>query len=114
MNNLAYLLAETGDDLDQALKLAQQAINGGSTQPYFEDTLGFIYLRKGKNDKAMQIFDQLVRNFPREPIFSYHLGMTYFQMGDRTRAKALLTKTLQLRPPKDVETGASDLIGRLN
>ncbi len=114
MNNLAYLLAETGDDLDQALKLAQQAINGESMQPYFEDTLGYIYLRKGKNDKAMQIFDQLVRSFPREPIFSYHLGMTYFQMGDRTRAKAILTKTLQLRPPKDVETGASDLIGRLN
>jgi tetratricopeptide (TPR) repeat protein len=114
MNNLAFLLAETGDDLDQALKLAQEAINGGSTQPYFEDTLGYIYLRKGKNDQAMQIFDQLVRSFPREPIFSYHLGMTYFQMGDRTRAKAILTKTLQMRPPKDVETGASDLIARLN
>jgi Flp pilus assembly protein TadD len=114
MNNLAYLLAETGDNLDQALKLSQQAVNGGPKEPYFQDTLGFVYLRKGKNDQAMQIFDQLVRGFPNEPVFAYHLGMTYFQMGDRARAKALLTKTLQLRPPKDVETGASDLISRLN
>ncbi len=113
MNNLAYLLAETGDDLDQALKLAQQAV-AGSKEPYFEDTLGFIYLRKGKNDQAIQIFDQLVHGFPNEPIFTYHLGMTYFQMGERARAKAMLTKTLQLRPPKDVETGATDLISRLN
>jgi Flp pilus assembly protein TadD len=114
MNNLAYLLAETGDNLDQALKLSQQAVNGGPREPYFQDTLGFVYLRKGKNDQAMQIFDQLVRGFPNEPVFAYHLGMTYFQMGDRARAKAILTKTLQLRPPKDVETGASDLISRLN
>lgn len=114
MNNLAFLLAETGDDLDQALKLAQQAVAGGTQQPYFEDTLGYIYLRKGKNDEAMQIFDQLVRSFPSEPVFAYHLGMTYFQMGERARAKAILTKTLQLRPPKDVQTGASDLISRLN
>jgi tetratricopeptide (TPR) repeat protein len=114
MNNLAYLLAETGDDLDQALQLARQAVNGGSKEPYFEDTLGFVYLRKGQNDEAAQIFDRLVRSHPGEPIFTYHLGMTYFQMGDRARAKAILTKTLQLRPPKDVATGATDLIGRLN
>jgi len=114
MNNLAFLLAETGDDLDQALKLAQQAVAGGSQQPYFEDTLGYIYLRKGKTDEAMQIFNQLVKSFPAEPVFAYHLGMTYFQMGDRSRAKAILAKTLQLRPPKDVQTGASDLMNRLN
>jgi len=113
MNNLAYLLAETGDNLDQALKLAQQAVDGGA-QPYFEDTLGFVYLKKGKNDEAVQVFDQLVRKYPLEPVFAYHLGMTYFQMGDRTRAKAILTKTLQLRPPKDVETGATNLISKLN
>lgn len=113
MNNLAYLLAETGDNLDQALKLAQQAVNGGA-QPYFEDTLGFVYLKKGKNDEAVQIFEKLVHDSPREPMFTYHLGMTYFQMGDRTRAKAVLTKTLQLRPPKDVETGATNLISKLN
>ena len=54
MNNLAYLLAETGDNLDQALKLSQQAA-AGDREPYFQDTLGFVYLRKGKNDQAMQI-----------------------------------------------------------
>jgi predicted Zn-dependent protease len=71
-------------------------------------------LRKGKTDEAMQIFNQLVKSFPAEPVFAYHLGMTYFQMGDRSRAKAILAKTLQLRPPKDVQTGASDLMNRLN
>jgi tetratricopeptide (TPR) repeat protein len=114
MNNLAYLLAETGDDLDQALKLARQAANKSAGEPYFSDTLAYIYLRKDQNEEALQIFERLVRGYPNEPIFLYHLGMTYFQKGDVRNAKATLTHALQLRPPKDVETGITDLMTRIN
>jgi tetratricopeptide (TPR) repeat protein len=114
MNNLAFLLAKTSDDLEAALKLARTAVNKAPQEPYFEDTLAFIYLKKGQNVEAMQIFNRLTRSFPNEPIFTYHLGMTYFQMGNRVKAKATLTRALQQRPPKDVETGVSDLISRIN
>jgi tetratricopeptide (TPR) repeat protein len=114
MNNLAFLLAQTGDDLDQALKLARMAVDKGPKEPFFNDTLAFVYLKKGQKDDAMQIFNRLVRNYPNEPIFTYHLGMTYFQMGDRAKAKAILARALQLRPSKDVESGVTDLISRIN
>jgi len=114
MNNLAFLLAKNGDDLDGALKLSQTAVHKAPREPYFEDTLAFVYLKKGQNDEAMQIFNRLARSYPNEPIFTYHLGMAYFQMGDRAKAKATLTRALQLRPPKDVETGVTDLISRIN
>lgn len=114
MNNLAFLLAKTGDDLDEALKLSQTAVNKAPREPYFEDTLAFIYLKKGQNDQAVQIFNRLARSYPNEAIFTYHLGMAYFQMGDRAKAKAILTRALRLRPPKDVETGVNDLMSRIN
>ena len=114
MNNLAFLLAKNGDDLDEALKLSKTAVNKAPRQPYFEDTLAFIYLKKGQNEEAMQIFNRLARSYPNEPIFTYHLGMAYFQMGDRAKAKAILTRALRLRPSKEVEAGVTDLISRIN
>ena len=90
MNNLAYLLAETGDSLDEAVKLARDAVNEAPNDPVFQDTLGFVYLKRDQNDDALHIFGRLIRRFPNDPVCVYHTGMACFQMGDRARAKTLL------------------------
>ena len=58
MNNLAFLLAETGESLDEALKLARQAVGKEPNNPAFLDTLGFVYLKRDKNDDAIDIFNK--------------------------------------------------------
>jgi hypothetical protein len=40
--------------------------------------------------------------------------MAWYQKGDRGRAKMLLSHALELRPAKDIESGATDLLSRLN
>ncbi|MGA2882848.1 MAG: tetratricopeptide repeat protein [Bryobacteraceae bacterium] len=114
MNNLAYLLAETGDSLDEAVKLARDAVSQAPTNPVFLDTLGFVYLKRDQNDDALDIFGRLIRRYPNDPACAYHTGMAWYQKGDRARAKTLLSHALELRPPKDIQAGANDLLNRIN
>jgi tetratricopeptide (TPR) repeat protein len=114
MNNLAYLLAETGDSLDEALKLARQAVQAAPAQPTFADTLGLVYLKKDQNDDALEIFNNLVRKFPDDPTIAFHTGLAWYQKGQMSKAKTELTRALQRRPSKEIETSATDLLGRLN
>jgi tetratricopeptide (TPR) repeat protein len=114
MNNLAYLLAQTGDSLDEAVKLARKAVSKAPNNPAFLDTLGYVYLKRDQNDDALDIFSNLIRKYPDDPACAYHTGMAWFQKGDRARAKTLLSHALELRPPKDIESGATDLLSRVN
>jgi len=114
MNNLAYLLADTGDSLEEALRLARKAVEKAPTNAAFQDTLGYIYLKKDQNDDALEVFNGLLRKFPDEPMCHYHLGMAWYQKGDRSRAKIELTKALDLNPSKEIETGVKGLLDRLN
>lgn len=114
MNNLAYLLAETGDSLDEAVKLARAAVDQAPNNPVFLDTLGYVYLKRDQNDDALEIFGRLIRRYPDDPACAYHTAIAWYQKGDRARAKALLSHALDLRPPKEIETGVNDLLNRMN
>jgi len=112
MNNLAYLLAQTGDSLDEALKLARKAVSQAPNNPAFLDTLGYVYLKRDQNDDALDIFDHLIRKYPDDPACAYHTGMAWYQKGDRARAKTLLAHALELRPSKAVSYTHLDVYKR--
>lgn len=114
LNNLAYLLAQTGDSLDEAVTLARKAVSKAPNNPAFLDTLGYVYLKRDQDDDALAIFSNLIRKYPDDPACAYHTGMAWFQKGDRARAKTLLSHALELRPAKDIESGATDLLSRIN
>ena len=46
-NNLAWMYAETGENLDMALQLAQAAARRLPNIPAIQDTLGWIHHKKG-------------------------------------------------------------------
>ena len=51
LNNLAYLLAR--DNPDEAVKLAQQAVELAPENADVQDTLGWVYYRKGLYSAAL-------------------------------------------------------------
>lgn len=54
-NNLAWLIAEnTNGNLDEALTLAQGAVNQSPKTPEFYDTLGWVYFKKGLYSPAIE------------------------------------------------------------
>ena len=112
-NNLAYLLAETGSDLERALALARRSVEKAPGQPNFADTLGWIYLKKGMPDSALQVFQGLVRQNPKNPTFRYHLAVTLLQKGDKVRARSELQQALANQPRPEQEQKIRELIKQI-
>jgi tetratricopeptide (TPR) repeat protein len=53
-NNLAWIIAENGGNLDEALQLATLAVTKSPRSAGFYDTLGWVYLKKGLNSPAIE------------------------------------------------------------
>ena len=103
MNNLAYLLAENGGSLDEALTLAQHAQQLLPNLGEVTDTVGWIYLKKGLADDAIAAFDEAVRKRPESSTFHFHLGMALAQKGDPFAAATQLKEALRLCNPLEEE-----------
>jgi tetratricopeptide (TPR) repeat protein len=113
LNNLAYLLAETGGDLNDALTKVQRAKQVRADLPEISDTLGWIYLKKGLADNAIDVFKDLVAKQPHQSTYRFHLGMAYSQKGDRTKAMEQLKEALKFNPPPDEKGKIQALITKL-
>ncbi|MCS7314651.1 MAG: tetratricopeptide repeat protein [Bryobacterales bacterium] len=113
LNNLAYLLAERGGDLDRALMLAQRARQKLPHDNNVADTLGWIYIRKNLADQAIEIFRELTRKEPNNPTFHYHYGMALYQKGDRPGARQALQTALRNKPSPEEAARIRELLGKL-
>jgi tetratricopeptide (TPR) repeat protein len=114
MNDLAYLIAETGGSLPEARKLAQAAVRKQPRQAGFMDTLGWIYQKAGQTDSALEVFDNLTRREPRNPLYQYHLAVSLAQKGDRARARETLTAALALKPDGNLDSDIRQLLTKVN
>ena len=101
LNNLAFIKAEEGQDLDEALTMAQRARQGLPNSPDVMDTLGWIYLKKNLSDDAIRTFKQLVTSAPNSASYHYHYGMALLQKGDKPSAKKELETAIRFNPSKD-------------
>jgi tetratricopeptide (TPR) repeat protein len=113
MNNLAFALAETGTDLDQALSMAEKAQRKIPNNPGISDTLAWVYARKGLNDSAIQILTGLVKKYPDQPAFRYHLGVALLQKGQTAAAKAEFVISLSKNPPKAMAEKVKQIIAKI-
>jgi len=113
LNNLAFLLAETGGDLDDAMTKATRAKQLLPTLLEVSDTLGWIYLKKNLPDNAIDIFKELVAKQPAQSTYHFHLGMAYSQKGDKSKALDQLREALKYNPAKEERERIEQLITRL-
>ncbi len=101
LNNRAYFLAETGNNPDEAVRLAQTALQKTPDNPFILDTLALSYAQKKMGDDAFQILQPLVVNYPNEPMFRYHLAMALVLRGEKAAARKELEGSLNKHPSKD-------------
>ena len=97
-NNLAWLYAENGGNIDQATDLAQMAKSQAPEQPAFNDTLGWIYYKKDLVEQAVPLFEQSLEKDPDNAMTHYHLGMAFAKAGEDSKAITELKKALTLDP----------------
>ena len=105
-NNLAFMYAESGKDLDTALKLAQTAKAALPDRPDVNDTLGWVYYKKGLYSIALPPLLESIGKDPKNPTYHYHVGMTYAALGDPEKARASFEKSLSLNSTR---SGADDV-----
>jgi putative PEP-CTERM system TPR-repeat lipoprotein len=94
-NNLAWMYAEAGR-LDEALKLATLATEQ-LKRPEADDTLGWVYYRKGLGQHAISAFERAVSKAPDNPIYHYHLGLAQLKEGHDAEGRAALKRALGLK-----------------
>jgi tetratricopeptide (TPR) repeat protein len=81
-NNLAYLLAESGGDLDRALELAQEAKEQLPDDANAADTLGWVLVKRGVPSAAIGYLEEAAKGFPEnafeaQGIVRNHLAVAY-------------------------------------
>jgi len=101
MNNLGAELATS--DPDEALNFAQRALELAPGNPAVQDTLGWIYYRKGIYSTAARYLKSAVEAEPN-PRRRYHLALCYLKTGE-PRLGAELLRTVMREDPTLVQPG---------
>ena len=92
LNNLAYSLVAA--DPDEASKLAQRAVELAPDNATVQDTLGWVYCRKGNYSMALTCLKTAVAK-ERTPRREFHLAVCYLKSGNKELGEKLLQKALQ-------------------
>lgn len=97
-NNLAYLFAEKGENLDRALDLAQEAKALMPDDPNTADTLGWVLFRRGVPSAAIGYLKEAAAGTRQGDanlgLIRYHLAQAYEASGDKANAKRAAEQAL--------------------
>jgi tetratricopeptide (TPR) repeat protein len=97
-NNLAYLLAESGQNLDRALDLAKEAKTQLPENASVADTLGWVLFKRGVPSAAISYLKEAEAgtdpNDASIGIVRYHLALAYEANGDDAQAREALARSL--------------------
>jgi tetratricopeptide (TPR) repeat protein len=113
LNNLAYLKADDGVDLDQALAYAQRAQQKRPNDPNVIDTLALIYIRKNLTDDSVRMLRDLVSKKPENATFHLHLALALYQKGDRPEAKKELQTAMRNKPTDRDQGKIKELLAKV-
>ena len=103
-NNLAWLLAANGGNLDEALTLAHAAVERNQTVAGFYDTLGWIYYKKEASAPAVELLKKAVALDEAEAsknggaansAYRLRLAMALASAGDKPAARKEAEVSLQ-------------------
>jgi tetratricopeptide (TPR) repeat protein len=112
-NNLAYLFAERGENIDEALNLARSAKEQFPDDPHISDTLGWVYYKKNVFTRAITYLKEANEKIPDRSTMRYHLGMAYYKNGDNELAKKELRRALELDPKFSGAEDAKETLAKL-
>lgn len=98
-NNLAYLLAEGGGNLDRALDLAQEAKALLPDNPNAADTLGWVLYKKNVPSAAIGYLREaeggMASDDPQLAVVRHHLALAYEANGEPERAREVLERAIR-------------------
>jgi tetratricopeptide (TPR) repeat protein len=97
MNNLAYVLALQGKELQRAKELAMKAIVAEPANAGYLDTLGWVLFRMADYEHAREILEKAAELDPREAEIVDHLGKVYEKLGKLEKVLEMKEKARKLK-----------------
>ena len=94
LNHLGYLLANRGDQLDEAITLVKKALDADPDRPEYLDSLGWAYFKRGEMNEAVKYLALAADKLPANSEVQDHLGDAYAKRGSVPEAIAAWTKAL--------------------
>jgi predicted Zn-dependent protease len=114
LNNVAYLIADLGGDMNEALQLARKGLQKApADDTHLSDTIGFIYWKQHLNASALQTFRSIVQKAPENPTYRLHLANALLSDGDKNAARTQLEAALMKNPAKEEESEIKTLLAQL-
>ncbi|HTR80392.1 MAG TPA: tetratricopeptide repeat protein [Bacteroidota bacterium] len=95
LNNYAYSLAERGVQLDRALAMSKQSLQGDSSNAAYLDTFGWIYYKLGNFTEAERYVKKAIDAGEASAVVYEHLGDIYSRLSQDEKAKEYWTKALE-------------------
>jgi tetratricopeptide (TPR) repeat protein len=86
LNFLGYMMAERGENLDEAEKLIRRALAIKPRDGFYLDSLGWVWFQRGDLQKAQQFLEQALELEPEEGVILEHLGDVWARKGDHQKA----------------------------
>ena len=109
-NNLAYLMADDGENLDEALELAQLAKQMMPKASDVSDTLGWVYYKRGLYGPAVDALREARERAPNDVTIQYHLGLALHRSGQTDEGRKLLEGALKASPAASEAEAARNAI----
>ncbi len=97
LNSLAYMYAEDGARLDEALKMARQAIVIDPSNGAYYDSLGWVLFKKGMCAESLMAL-QKAESLISDPVIFEHMGDVYREVKEFALARKFWRKSLDLDP----------------
>ncbi|MFH0907884.1 MAG: tetratricopeptide repeat protein [bacterium] len=97
-NYLAYMWAEKGINLDEAMEMVRKALKLDPSSGAYIDTLGWIYFMQGKYDEALKAIGKASEILPDDPTVIEHLGSVYDKLGNPDKALEYWKQSITLDP----------------
>jgi tetratricopeptide (TPR) repeat protein len=121
LNNLAYLLAQSGTGLARSLECAKKAYEGMPNSPIILDTYGYVLYRHGRYQEAMELLSAACQQFQIDdltvpPDVYEHLGMVREAVGEKKEARQAFQQALEVgagRLSPRAESNIKAALGRL-
>lgn len=112
MNELAWLLAVKGRDLEVALELARRATELDASGPNL-DTLGWVHYMLGDYESAIKVLKTCIDKWGEDSEYLYHLGMAYAKSGQRDRAQRALRNSAEMANDEETRSRATKALSDL-
>ena len=94
LNELGYLLATRGEQLDEAITLVRRALDSEPNNGAYLDSLGWAYFRRGDLAEAQKYLAAAAERMPASSEVLDHLGDVHERRGELPQAIDAWTRAL--------------------